>query len=169
MMPKYKALYLPGATEEDIPKINEALILMEAEINPYTFFPPAATFHRFMTGLTGGKMSSSDPATAIFLSDTPEEGMKKVRSSITGGGTTVEEHKKHGGKPEVCSVYELFVYHILEDDDELRAIYEECKGGRRLCGECKKQAAEGIGEFLEDLAKKREEARTRLDQYIHYN
>jgi tryptophanyl-tRNA synthetase len=169
MMQSYKALYLPGATEEDIPKINEALILMEAEVNKYAFYPPAATFHRFQTGLTGGKMSSSEPASAIYLTDTPEEGMKKVSSSITGGGVSIEEHKKHGGKPEKCSVYELFVYHLLDDDEELRSIYENCKGGRRLCGECKKQAAEGIGQFLKGLALKREEAKGVIDQYLKYD
>jgi len=169
MMPKYKALYLPGATEEDIPRINEALILMEAGMNEYTFFPPAATFHRFMTGLTGGKMSSSDPASAIYLSDTPEEGMKKVRSSITGGGTSIEEHKKLGGKPEKCSVYELYVYHLLDDDMKLREIYENCKGGRRLCGDCKKEAAVEIGEMLADLAAKREDAKGSLDSFLRYD
>lgn len=166
---KYKALYLPGAIRSDIPMINEALIKVESGISENIFYPPAATFHRFMTGLTGGKMSSSDPPSAIFLTDTPEEGMKKIRSSVTGGGTTIEEHKKNGGSPENCSVYEMFVYHLIDDDEELSEIYQTCRAGTRMCGQCKGKAAELLKVFLEDMAQKREEARAVVKDYIRYD
>lgn len=169
MIPKYKALYLPGATESDIPNINEVLIKMESTLNENTFYPAAATYHRFITGLTGGKMSSSNPPSAIFLTDSPEEGAKKVRSAVTGGGMTIEEHKKNGGKPEVCGVFELFVYHLMDDDSELKAIYDGCKAGKRLCGECKMQAAMLLKPFLADLGAKREAARGKVKDYLRYD
>jgi tryptophanyl-tRNA synthetase len=169
MIPKYKALYLPGAAESDIPNINEALITIESELNAHTFYPAAATYHRFITGLTGGKMSSSNPPSAIFLTDSPEEGAKKVRSAVTGGGMTVEEHKKSGGKPEVCGVFELFVYHLMDDDTELKAVYAGCMAVTRLCGECKMQAAALLKPFLADLATKREAARSKVKDYLRYD
>ena len=42
-------------------EIEELIISLETEHGEYGFIPPASTYHRFMTGLTGGKMSSSKP------------------------------------------------------------------------------------------------------------
>ena len=123
----------------------------------FNFIPPSSTYHRFMTGLSGGKMSSSKPETAIFLSDTPSKSLKKkIMSCKTGGRETLEEQKKLGGAPEECVVYELFVYHLIDDDKELKEIYDSCKGGELLCGSCKKNCYEKIKEFLADLGEKRE-------------
>ena len=60
----------------------------------------------------------------------------------TGGAVTLEEQKKHGGKPDDCMIYELFLYHLIEDDKELENIYKSCKAGEQMCGNCKKYAAE---------------------------
>jgi len=165
-IPKYKALYINDASEKDLIPIEEGLITIEKDEGGYAFYPPASTYHRFMTGLTGGKMSSSVPQSAIFLSDSTEDAIKKINECITGGGVTLEDHKKNGGRPEACSVFELFVYHLLDDDDELRNIYKGCKAGEQTCGKCKKLARELITEFFKDLAEKREAARDRLDEYL---
>jgi len=162
----YKAIYLDGASISDIPKLDEALIPVERDFGGYGFFLPASTYHRFMSGLTGGKMSSSDPESSIFLSDTPEMGAKKVMSAKTGGGITLEDHKKNGGKPDVCTVFELFLYHFLEDDDELDRIYNDCKAGSQFCGTCKKLASEMVAKFLSELDEGRKQAKEILNQYI---
>ncbi len=125
---------------------------------------PSSTYHRFMTGLLGGKMSSSKPETAIFLTDSDEEVKKKISSAKTGGGKTLEEHKKYGGKPEECVIYEMFLYHLILDDKELSKIYEECKKGELTCGKCKKLAYELIINFLKELREKREEAKEKLKE-----
>jgi tryptophanyl-tRNA synthetase len=165
-IPSYKALYLDGAVTSDIPRLDEALIPIELRHGGYGYFPPASTYHRFMSGLTGGKMSSSEPESSIFLSDTPEEGVKKVKAAKTGGGITLEDHKKNGGKPDECTVFELFLYHFMEDDKELDRIYNDCKGGTQFCGMCKKLAVDYVSEFLTGLQKGREEAKKVLDQYL---
>ena len=165
-IPSYKALYLDGAATSDIPMLDEALIPVEQRFGGYGYYLPASTYHQFMSGLTGGKMSSSDPDSSIFLSDAPEEGVKKVKSAKTGGGVTLEEHKKNGGKPDECTVFELFLYHFIEDDKELDKIYNDCKGGTQFCGTCKKMASEFVSNFLTELIKNREEAKKVLNQYL---
>jgi tryptophanyl-tRNA synthetase len=118
-----------------------------------------------MTGLTGGKMSSSIPASHISLLDDPEDGYDKVKSATTGGRTTAEEQREKGGKAEECPVYELYAYLLSGDDDEFaQEVYEECVGGERLCGGCKEQAAELMQEFLEEHQEKREEWADKLDE-----
>ena len=149
-----------------VPKLDEALIPIELKFGGYGYFPPASTYHRFMSGLTGGKMSSSEPESSIFLSDTPEEGVKKVNCAKTGGGITLEDHKKYGGKPDECNVFELFLYHFIEDDKELDRIYNDCKGGTQFCGQCKKLATEYVFKFLTELEKGRKKAKKVLDKYL---
>ncbi len=135
------------------------------EFEGYAFIPPASTYHRFMSGLQGGKMSSSIPDSHIALTDDPKAGAKKVKKAKTGGCVTLEEQKKLGGKPDECSVFELMLFHLLEDDNELLEIRQECVSGTRMCGSCKQLAAEKMYEFLKDHQEKRELAREQLDEY----
>jgi tryptophanyl-tRNA synthetase len=163
---RYKALYVRDASAKDIPLVDEALLQVETQFGGYGFYQPAATYHRLMTGLTGGKMSSSVPESSIFLTDEPEIGAKKINLCKTGGGVSLEEQRKYGGKPEECVVYELFLYHLLEDDSELNEIYEACRGGKQLCGKCKKYASELTSKFLADLREKRALAHEEINEYI---
>ncbi len=129
---------------------------------------PASTYHRFMTGLTGGKMSSSKPKTAIFLTDSPKEVEEKVWGAKTGGGATLEEHREEGGNPDECVVYELMVYHLADrlGDGKLREIREKCREGEIVCGECKKLAARELKELLSEIQKAREEAKEELPDLL---
>jgi tryptophanyl-tRNA synthetase len=137
---------------------------VEVENGGYGFYPPSSVYHRFMTGLTGGKMSSSVPASHISLLDDPEDGYDKVKSATTGGRETAEEQRELGGKADECPVYELYAYLLAGDDDEFATeVYEECVGGERLCGGCKEQAAELMREFLEEHQEKRAEMEEVLD------
>jgi tryptophanyl-tRNA synthetase len=164
---EYKAIYINNATENDIPVIDEALAHIEPTFQGYGFLQPSSTYHRFITGLTGDKMSSSKPESAIFLTDSPQEAKKKIMNAKTGGAVTLEEQKKSGGKPDECMIYELFLYHLIEDDSELRTIYESCKKGQLMCGNCKKHAAELMEAFLVDLQEKRKKALGQIQEYLH--
>ena len=163
---KYKAIYINDASENDISRIDLELAKTEPKFGGYGFIQPSATFHRFITGLTGEKMSSSKGESAIFLTDPPKESVKKIMSAKTGGAVSLEEQRKKGGQPNECMVYELFLYHLIEDDNELQDIYKTCKGGVRMCGNCKKYASKLMEKFLLDLKKKRELLRDNIKQYV---
>jgi tryptophanyl-tRNA synthetase len=136
---------------------------VELDTGGYGFFAPSSIYHRFMTGLTGGKMSSSIPASHISLLDDPEAGHEKVKSATTGGRETADKQRELGGKADECPVYELYAYLLSGDDDEFATrVYEECVNGERLCGGCKEQAAELMAEFLEEHQENREEAKELL-------
>ncbi|UPM41910.1 tryptophan--tRNA ligase [Halocatena salina] len=137
---------------------------IEIEHDGYGFYPPSSIYHRFMTGLTGGKMSSSVPASHISLLDDPEDGYDKVNAATTAGRETAELHRKLGGEADECPVYELYAYLLAGDDDDLaKTVYDECVNGERLCGDCKEQAAQLMKAFLEDHQEKREEAEELLE------
>lgn len=136
--------------------IEEIVRDVEIEYGGYGFLLPAATYHRFMQGLTGGKMSSSVPESYIALTEPPEMAAKKVKQAKTGGQVTVEEQKKFGGSPEECPVYDLLITHLIEEDANVKEIFEECKSGKRLCKTCKTETAELIFSFIEEHQKERE-------------
>ncbi|MEM3341260.1 MAG: tryptophan--tRNA ligase [Thermoplasmata archaeon] len=160
-VPKYKALYIEDMVEEKLEELDEEIARMEAA--------NGESFHRFITGLTGEKMSSSRPATSIFLTDTAEEAKKKIMASKTGGRESIEMQRKLGGEYQKCPVYELFVYHFVPDDEELNRITVSCSEGKRLCGECKKEACSLALEFLKNHQEKRKNAPARLQQYFRDN
>jgi tryptophanyl-tRNA synthetase len=137
---------------------------IEVDHGGYGFLAPSSIYHRFMTGLTGGKMSSSVPASHISLLDDPNDGYDKVKSATTGGRETAEKQRELGGEADECPVYELYAYLLTGDDDAFATeVYEECVGGERLCGGCKEQAAELMRDFLEDHQEKRAEMEAVLD------
>jgi len=138
---------------------------IEIEFGGYGFVPPAATYHRFMSGLTGGKMSSSVPESVIALTENPEDAFAKVKNAKTGGRMTLDEQKKLGGEPDKCTVYELLLFHLIPDDKEIVEIYHECRSGKRMCGPCKAYTAELMAEFLRDHQEEREHAREELCEY----
>ena len=153
------------AMAKDLGRVEEEMRSLEVEAGGYGFVPPASLYHRFMTGLTGGKMSSSRPESHIALTEEPEEAREKVMRAVTGGRQSLAEQKKLGGEPEKCTVYELLIFHLSEDDGELGEVYDECKSGSKTCGSCKKEAAERIRDFLVDHQREREIARERLSEY----
>ena len=63
-------------------------------------------------------------------------------------------------------MYELFLYHLIEDDKELHEIYTDCKQGKLMCGQCKKQAAELMQKMLLDLKEKRKKAEKEIKKYL---
>ncbi|WP_049937915.1 tryptophan--tRNA ligase [Haloplanus natans] len=152
------------AFEMDHEAAEELAREVEVDNGGYGFLPPSSIYHRFMTGLTGGKMSSSVPASHISLLDDPEDGYDKVKSATTGGRETAAKQRELGGEADDCPVYELYAYLLSGDDDEFATeVYEECVGGERLCGGCKEQAAELMREFLADHQEKRAEMEAVLD------
>ncbi len=138
----------------------------DAASSEYKFIPPSSTYHKFMSGLSGGKMSSSDPSSYIALTEDPKTAEKKVMSAKTGGRATVTEQKELGGVPEDCMVYEMLVYHLVESDKELAEIYAGCKSGGRVCGECKKYCAGLLTAFLKEHQKKRKDAAKTVEKIL---
>jgi tryptophanyl-tRNA synthetase len=149
---------VPVGPDQD-PHIRLTRDVSERFKKQFNFITPSSTYHRFITGLTGGKMSSSKPKTAIFLTDSPEIAEKKIKTAKTGGRESLDEQRKLGGIPDQCAVYEMLLYHLVLEDSELHEVYVECKEGQIMCGECKNHAATRIRKFFEKLALKREKAR----------
>ena len=120
----------------------------------FGFYSPSSTYHIFMPGLTGGKMSSSIPESIISFYEPEATVRKKVMSGITGGRMTLEEQKRLGGEPDKCSIFLLNLFHMVTDDSELAEIRRRCCDGEVTCGQCKKETAERVVVFLKEFREK---------------
>lgn len=128
---------------------------------------PAQIHAKFLPGLgQGGKMSASQPETAIFTKDPPEVAEKKIMGAFTGGQPTVREQREKGGDPTICSIYAYYYFLFEEDDGRLVDLENECRSGALICGDCKMRLAKVISRFLVDFQEKREKARDVLQDYL---
>ncbi len=131
------------------------------------YYKPAQIHAKFLPGLAeGGKMSASQPETAIFTTDPPKTAARKMMSAFTGGRDTIEEQRKLGGRPNVCNVYAYYYFLFENDDEALMERESACKSGSLICGECKKQLAERVKAFLVDFQAKREKAKDVLNDFL---
>jgi len=111
---------------------------------------PALVHSQMVPGLLGeaAMSTSGDRAdNALFLNDPPEVVERKVRNAFTGGRATVEEQRRLGAVPEVCSVWALWRTRFAESEEKFAEVTAGCRSGALLCGECKSQVLERIHGF----------------------
>lgn len=101
-------------------------------------------------GLDGNEKMGKSLGNAIYLSDTPEEIIKKVTSAVTDPSRI---RKDDLGNPEVCMV--AYYHELFSTKEEYKTVCEECKAGKRGCVACKKELANHIIETLEPVRQKR--------------
>lgn len=136
----------------------------------FDLMKPGALLSKFLPSLKGpGKMSSSDAAPSILLSDDRDAIFEKMRRhAYSGGRSSVAEHRKHGGNPEVDVSYRLLASFFEEDDERLTKIAESYREGTLLTGELKEIAAGRIADFLEAHQERRSSLGTLADALAPY-
>lgn len=133
------------------------------------FIKPSALHSKFLPSLSGNtKMSSSDSTNdVIYLTDTPEEVKKKINKyAFSGGKATLEEHRKHGGNPDIDISFQYLKYLFEEDDKKLKKIESDYKSGKLLSGELKAILIDKINIFLKQHQKNREKAKKDISKFI---
>ncbi|MFH0889834.1 MAG: tryptophan--tRNA ligase [Candidatus Aenigmatarchaeota archaeon] len=125
--------------------------------------PPAEVCTKFLFGLDGkGKMSTSRPESAIFLTDTPERAEKLIKTSYNGGSAIADLQRERGGIPEICPIYGLDANNFLNDD----SVYKACRSGQLMCGEHKKEVTPKVKKLLLEHQEKLADARNRMHEFI---
>jgi len=123
----------------------------------YNFVSPSSTYHKLIKSLDGSpKMSKRDPMSYFTFEEKPEAIAKKILNAFTGGRPTAEEQRKLGANPDICPIYDLYLFHFFERDEDIAKLYNhECRNGKILCGEDKQRLIKIVTDFLNEHQRKR--------------
>ncbi len=127
----------------------------------------SSTYHLYAPGLKNGKMSASDSNSFIALTDDSKTVKNKINKyAFSGGQSTLEEHKKKGGNPDIDVSFQYLKMFLEEDDSKLKEIYNSYKSGKMSTGELKKYTINKINNFLKKHQEKRESAKKQVDKFL---
>ncbi|CAI0452246.1 unnamed protein product [Linum tenue] len=115
------------------------------------YHKPSLIESSFFPALQGetGKMSASDPNSAIYVTDSAKVIKNKINKyAFSGGQDSVEKHRELGANLEV-DIPVKYLSFFLEDDAELEHIKTEYGAGRMLTGEVKKRLADVLTEVVD--------------------
>ncbi len=132
------------------------------------YYKAAQIHSKFLPPLTGpeGKMSSSNPESAIYLTDDPKTVERKImKYAFSGGQPTVELHRKYGGNPDIDVSFQWLYMFFEEDDNKIKKIEEDYRSGKMLTGELKQILVDKLNKFLEEHRAKREEAKELVNTF----
>ena len=160
-----KRCLIPAAIDQDPywrlqRDLAESLDYYKAAEIHSKFLPPLAS--------SGGKMSSSIPGSAVYLSDPPKTVEKKImKYAFSGGQATTELQRKLGADLKVDVPYQWLYYIFEEDDDEIKRIGNEYSSGKLLTGEVKKILAQKVNQLLEKHREKREKSEEMYSTFLY--
>ena len=161
--PKQGTIVVPSATNRDMIDIRLKLLKLERKLGGMGLLAPSSTYHHFAVGLTGEKMSSSKPKTTIFLDDDIESVTKKIRRAYSGGQSTIEEHRRLGGNPDIDVAYQYMMYFFEQDDAYLGEINSAYRSGKILAGEMKQLCIDKATDWM----KNHQELRAQTEHLTH--
>jgi len=123
---------------------------------------------KFLPPLSGpeGKMSTSDPRNAIFLSDRKKDAEDKIfKYAFSRGREMTELQRKYGGNPDVDVSFQWLKFFFEEDDDKLAKIESDYRTGKMLSGELKEILIDNVTSFLERHQESKEQAKDLVDTF----
>lgn len=116
------------------------------------YIKPATIQSRFLPSLEQAhdKASSTGSKEVIFMNDSQESVVRKIREkAFSGGGMTKQEHIEKGANLTIDVSYHYLLY-FLDSDEELKHIAKEYKAGRMMTSEVKKKTMEVIWNVLKE-------------------
>jgi tryptophanyl-tRNA synthetase len=161
-----KPTVIPVGVDQD-PHIRFTRDLAQIFYKKYGFVLPSSTYHKLMKGLDGSPKMSKRLMNYFTLHDKPETIAKRISNAFTGGRATIKEQRELGGVPEICPVYEICMFHFVEDDSEIVKVYNDCKAGRLMCGEHKKQAIDIVSRFVREHQQKKKKFLGKAREILH--
>ena len=150
----YRAKYVPVGIDQ-VPhlEISREIARRFNYLYKEIFPEPEALLTEFpkVVGTDGRKMSKSYD-NAIYLSDSPEEVEKKIRTMVTDPARI---KKTDVGNPELSPVYQL--HKIFSSKKEQDHVATGCRTAGIGCIECKKILIKNVFKVMEPIWKKRDE------------
>jgi tryptophanyl-tRNA synthetase len=144
-----KPTVVPVGVDQD-PHLRFTRDLCQVFKRKYGFVPPSSIYHKLIGGLDGSPKMAKRLGNYFTLHDKEETVVEKVSKAFTGGRNTIKEQHKLGGVPEKCPVYDICLFHFVENDDAIKKTYDACKDGELMCGEHKEQVIDCVLKFMKE-------------------
>ena len=77
----------------------------------------------------------------------------------------MEEHRKHGGNPDIDTAYQWLTF-FEPDDKKLQRIRNEYVSGKLLSGELKQILVDTLNAFLKEHQAKRKKAEKQVEMFM---
>ena len=152
----------------DMPPKTRCLIPCAIDQDPYfrvcrdvadklRYSKPSLIHSKFFPALQGSttKMSASDENSAIFMSDTPKQIQKKINKyAFSGGQTSIEEHRKYGGDPDVDIAYQYLSF-FCDDDEKMVQLAKGYRSGEILSGQIKQECIQALLQYVTEYKERR--------------
>jgi len=127
----------------------------------------SSTYHMFVSGLGGGKMSSSNLNSYIALTDSEKDVERKIKKyAFSGGKATLKEHQEKGGNPGVDVSFQYLKFFFEPNDEKLKEIEEKYRNGELLTGQLKDYTIKKINSFLKNHQRKLVKAKKKIKRYL---
>lgn len=110
---------------------------------------PEGVMQGLLKGLDGNTKMSKSLDNAIYLSDSADEVLRKIKTAVTDPARI---RKDDPGHPKICTV---FAYHKEFNPEFVPELEPMCKKGQIGCVECKKRLAAALNEKLDPIREKR--------------
>lgn len=136
------------------------------------YYKTAAIHARFLSPLQGsqGKMSSSKPETAVYLSDDEKTVSTKINKyAFSGGQPTLEEQRAKGANLSIDVPYQWLYTFFEPDDKKIAQIAKDYSSGKMLTGEIKKYLSQKISAYLSDHQSKKSTKAKKWLQQMKYD
>lgn len=153
-----KPTFSPLGIDQDLDSCQE----LAASYDLQDLRPPAVTYHRFVRGFDGQKMSSSSPSTTIGLTDNPVEAKDQILS-LTNSYRTDPLIGHERGEDVML---DLLTTHLIEDDRRLAQIKREYESDDLMFDELKQLTATRIETLLKEHQRRRAEVRPTVEQFV---
>ena len=164
--PKQGHVHVPSATTRDRHGLRMSLLRLERNLGGLGLMAPSSTYHHFAVGLTGSKMSSSQPKTTLFLRDDVATVEKKIKRAFSGSQATVEEHRRLGGNPDIDVAYQYMMYFFEDDDAYLAELNAKYRSGHLLAGEMKQECIERAVAWMSHLGEMRDQTAHLVNDFL---
>ena len=86
--------------------------------------------------------------------------------AFSGGAATLEEHRKHGGNPEIDVACQYLFSLFEESDKKIKEIFAGYRSGSLHSGDVKNYLANKVEKFLREHQKKRQKAKKRIASFM---
>jgi tryptophanyl-tRNA synthetase len=134
---------------------------------------PSLLCSKFIPSLKGvtEKMSSTDPQSVIFLTDSDQDIAKKIRKSVSGGQVSKEDQLTLGANLEVDVAYQYLRY-FMDDDEEFDRITkyygpDPAYTPKLMCGYVKSRAIEVVTKLIHEHHSARKLAQEKYQAMVY--